>query len=379
MRQLGIWRINGDSPQKVIPASVDIEKQLEEWIERDPGLVEADLTIVGRQVHTEGGWLDLLAVDPHGSWVIIELKRGSLYRETLAQALDYAACIAAMPAEELREVATKYLSRASKISGVPVAVEKLTVGDSEREVRVCVVGTGKDTSLERLTTFLSGRYGIPISVVTFEVYQLESGDRILVRQLAEAEAAGRPDRDVKPRSIEELCARADAKGIGPQFRSIVDAAQRHGMYVKSAKDSFFAAPLADRRRSLFSVWSSPDDEGRLQLWLGTEVFAKFYPRLSETDVESYLGEGSWRNLSAEEAQAFVSGLDALFTKLSEIPLRDLAEIADSEEPSAYWADEELRARCLGLGIDLDTPEYEEMDWTQFVEAVVNKHVQSPSV
>jgi RecB family endonuclease NucS len=67
-----------------------------------PAYWRKGLTIVGRQFMTAAGPLDLLARDPQGRWVVIEIKRGVLRRETVAQALDYAACLAAFPSDELR-------------------------------------------------------------------------------------------------------------------------------------------------------------------------------------------------------------------------------------------------------------------------------------
>ena len=40
------------------------ERHLEEWIEKDPALLQGGLAIVGRQIVLEGGRLDLLALDP---------------------------------------------------------------------------------------------------------------------------------------------------------------------------------------------------------------------------------------------------------------------------------------------------------------------------
>ena len=47
--------------------------------------------LIGRQVRTSfGGIIDLLAIAPDGSLVLIELKRDKTPREIVAQALDYA-------------------------------------------------------------------------------------------------------------------------------------------------------------------------------------------------------------------------------------------------------------------------------------------------
>ena len=102
MRQMLLWQVTDETPQKLTRGGIDLETHLEDWIERDPSLLQNGLTIVGRQVAVEGGTLDLLALDPQGRWVVIEIKRGRVLRKTIAQALDYAACITRLPDDELR-------------------------------------------------------------------------------------------------------------------------------------------------------------------------------------------------------------------------------------------------------------------------------------
>jgi RecB family endonuclease NucS len=77
---------------------------LEEWIASDPSIVGPDLIIVGRQVATISGPLDLLAVDRDGNLVVIELKRGMLPREALAQAMDYASDLADWDLEKINAI-----------------------------------------------------------------------------------------------------------------------------------------------------------------------------------------------------------------------------------------------------------------------------------
>jgi RecB family endonuclease NucS len=48
---------------------------LEAWIASDPTIVRPGLRIIGRQVMTRSGPIDLLAIDRSGDLVIIELKR----------------------------------------------------------------------------------------------------------------------------------------------------------------------------------------------------------------------------------------------------------------------------------------------------------------
>jgi Holliday junction resolvase-like predicted endonuclease len=119
---------------------------LESWIEHDPGLVQAGLVIVGRRVHTDAGRIDLLALDVQDRWVVIEIKRGSVRRDTLAQVIDYASVIAALPSGELRDIADRYLQGWGRtlacILDEREAEDSLDVGG--RQVLLVVVGTARE-------------------------------------------------------------------------------------------------------------------------------------------------------------------------------------------------------------------------------------------
>jgi len=62
MRRTGVWQVTDTGPTELPSTTVELEKELESWIERDPGLLRRGLTIVGRQMGTEAGPLDLLAL-----------------------------------------------------------------------------------------------------------------------------------------------------------------------------------------------------------------------------------------------------------------------------------------------------------------------------
>ena len=85
------WQILNGSLKSIDTSLVKEGKKeaydLESWIASNPTIVGSDLAIIGRQVQTKSGPLDLLAVDNDGNLVIIELKRDVLPREALAQAI----------------------------------------------------------------------------------------------------------------------------------------------------------------------------------------------------------------------------------------------------------------------------------------------------
>jgi hypothetical protein len=145
--RLAAWRIEHGAPVRVISSLVSLEQNLEDWIAHDPTLAVEGLRVVGRQVGLESGRLDLLGIDPQGRWVVVEVKRGRLYRDTVAQALDYAAAISVMPTARLRQIVER------DGVGLDVAGEALDVDDNEvRDIAVVVVGAGRDPSLDRLVS-----------------------------------------------------------------------------------------------------------------------------------------------------------------------------------------------------------------------------------
>ena len=78
------------------------EQTLEEMIIAAPRLLSDDWMLIGRQEDTGfGGRIDLLAIAPDGSLILIELKRNRTPREVVAQALDYASWVEKLRADEI--------------------------------------------------------------------------------------------------------------------------------------------------------------------------------------------------------------------------------------------------------------------------------------
>jgi hypothetical protein len=65
------------------------EKQFEDILAKYPEIIESGLTLIGRQVNISGKFIDLLFEDKRGDTLIVELKKGTVKREHIAQLLDY--------------------------------------------------------------------------------------------------------------------------------------------------------------------------------------------------------------------------------------------------------------------------------------------------
>jgi hypothetical protein len=201
---------------------------------------------------------------------------------------------------------------------MPGRPDNLDVDDSEIELRLFLVGVGKDPGLERLVSYLVKKHGIPLSIVSYEVYQLPGGESILIRELTDSEVEDKPPVDAASRTVEKLCLQADSNGIGEPFRAILETAKGLRLYPRPFKASLMFAPPTNHTRALFTVWTHPTKNGDLWLWVGNAVFAEFFP-VTEEHAASQLGSEGWRELPTAKVSGFTAGLTRL---ISEVPSED---------------------------------------------------------
>lgn len=165
-----VWKI-GPNPKALSISSLPSEKQLEDMIVAAPAMLDDQWMLVGRQVTTRfGGIIDLLALAPDGSVVLVELKRDRTPREVVAQALDYASYVATLKAEDVatiysgfapgKNLAAEFRARFSE----DLDEESLNEGH-----QIVIVAAELDDSTERIVGYLSER-GIPINVLFFQVF-----------------------------------------------------------------------------------------------------------------------------------------------------------------------------------------------------------------
>lgn len=172
-------------------ASVDsaLEKEgrtepydLEPWLASNPEIMGSDILIIGRQVMTKSGPIDLLGVDMSGNTVVIEIKRSELPRESLAQAIDYASDVADWTADKLSEVCSEYtkktLQDAFNESFPDVDLETVNLNSTQR---IILVGFSIEASLERMIEWLSDSYGVNVNAVVLSYVKTKGGEELLTK------------------------------------------------------------------------------------------------------------------------------------------------------------------------------------------------------
>ena len=311
-----LWQINGNEKPQQLSADVNfLERHIEDWIESDPNLLQPGLQIVGRQLQVIGGKLDLLGLDPNGRFVVIEIKQGSLYRETIAQGLDYVACIDEMPAGELETKCDKYLQDKKAGSTLRELLSSASQQDQldplNREVLLYVVGTKEDKSdgVDRISQLLKPH--ISVSSIVFQIYAMADGQRILLRERIDSDDVVTTRRGIVPViTLESVKARADLFDTGSDFRKICDAAIGFDLYPRLWKLSVMFAPQRSKNRMIFTVWANPVHK-KLKVYFSPEAMSEFFP-ISIADATAIIGVNGYQELDHEAVDKFLSQLKQVF-------------------------------------------------------------------
>lgn len=216
--EMKLWRIEKEQPKPIAQQKLDVEYRLENWIRDDVGLVSNELLIIGQQVPTAYcGVIDLLAMDPMGNLVILELKRDKTPRDIVAQVLDYASWIQDLAHDEIVEIAKGFLKgntleqffRDKFKSDLPEVL-------NERH-RMYIVASSLDSATERIVKYLSEAHDVDINVATFSYFKTPDGE-FLGRSLlldetdVQTRAESRSKRK-SPKTWEELRSMAEQHGV----------------------------------------------------------------------------------------------------------------------------------------------------------------------
>jgi hypothetical protein len=168
--EMVLWRMSETGPLPVKFVPLDFERRLEDMVTNDLTLVGVDLLMIARQVRTDfGGIIDILAVDAESHLHMLELKRDRTPREIVAQALDYGSWVQDLT---LNQVSAIYADQhegtfeeayAERFNG-PVP----DVFNADQQLTI--VASELDPASERIVSYLSDRYAVPINAVFFRYF-----------------------------------------------------------------------------------------------------------------------------------------------------------------------------------------------------------------
>ena len=282
MTNLAVWRIDesGTSPGGQAPllsaverSHLGLEKHLEAWIAVDAKLIGGGLTIVGRQVRIDDGILDLLAIDARDRWVVIELKAGRLDDGALHQVLYYASSLARLSAGELCAKLEPNLKQFGDAEMLSARLRQLLDSETDggsREIAVVLIGVGVSAGLERMQEFL-GRFNLSIDVVSFEVFELPGGPRLLIREVTEE--ADAPSQPHPERSVEAIRRRAAAENVLEPFDRFIGMSETAGLFVRPYTLTVMITPPTHHGR--FLMYATPR-AGGIHIAAGPDAFAEFF-------------------------------------------------------------------------------------------------------
>lgn len=170
-----IWIVGGN-PTPLREGTLPSEALLEDMIVACPAILSEQWMIIGRQANTGfGGRIDLLALAPDASLVLIELKRAKTPREVVAQAIDYACWAEDLDTDEISRIYANFsgggnLNKAfHERFGHPLDEDTLNENH-----QIVIVASQLDASSERIVSYLNKR-DIAINVLCFQVFDQGNG------------------------------------------------------------------------------------------------------------------------------------------------------------------------------------------------------------
>ncbi len=290
--ELRLWHVYDDKPTEIERASLNLEDRLEKWLEADISMLDPSLLVIGSQVQSTGGPIDLLCIDADGDLVIVELKKERTPRQVTAQALDYASWVDGLSTDEVTEIGDAYLSEGLEETFLKRFGDELpeTVNADHR---ILVVASAIDASTERILNYLSGRHRVNINAATFHYYKPDNGPELLARifvlEPSEVEEKSGSKSKRQPRlTYAKLRELADQARVNDLYDHAVAALEGPLQKKRTRTSIGFRARFARGKRTVISFVpgeSGPENGLRYQLYY--ERFAEL-AGLSAAEVRGLL-------------------------------------------------------------------------------------------
>ncbi len=292
-----LWQINNECPTSIHQQKLHLESRLEEWLCHDISLISGDLLLIGQQVETAyGGFIDLLATDPVGNLVILELKRDKTPRDIVAQALDYASWVQDLGHEAIVEIANVFLKGKSLELAFKEKFQTELPDVLNERHRIYIVASYLDSATERIVKYLSETHNVDINVATFAYFK--TGDRELLGRsllLDETEVQTRAESKSKrkpPRSWEELRGIAEQNNVLELYdKALSELRDLHDGANRTRTNVALIGYMGDEkaRNTIISIYPEVSSaEHGLALLFFIDRLCEYFG-VSEEDVKSTFG------------------------------------------------------------------------------------------
>jgi len=168
--QTALWKV-GEQPVRLVGAALPSERLLETMILASPQMLSDEWMLIGQQSDTGfGGRVDLLAIAPDASLVLIELKRDRTPREVVAQALDYAGWVERLESQDIDQIYGRFRPGRNLANDFKERYGRDLVEEELNQThQIIVVASALDESTERIVGYLNARE-VPINVLFFQVF-----------------------------------------------------------------------------------------------------------------------------------------------------------------------------------------------------------------
>ncbi|MEE9457175.1 MAG: endonuclease NucS domain-containing protein [bacterium] len=304
-----LWGIDGNELKEIQGSELPSESDLHEWLKNDLSLISDEIMLLGSEVSTGGGFVDLLALDENGDLVVIELKRDKTPREITAQALDYASSLKEFDYQQVLGVAAEFYGGVDKFKDEFKAKFDSELPESlNQEHRIIVVASRLDDSTERVINYLSQEYGVPINAVLFEYFKDYKGQGFLAKttlieeETAKARTKTKRGPNLTWEKVDEIVEERKVAALYDRVSEVVRGAfSRHTTRTTVAFD--LRLPEGRGRRVIFFVspYESSAEEG-----LSIAFYRKRIEKYFDFDVISWAKEfGGKEEIAYSDTTIFV--------------------------------------------------------------------------
>jgi hypothetical protein len=292
-----IWRRESEEWQRLSPAGFPSEEKLHDLVETSPSLLplsgDPSLVVLGREVALGPGYADLIAVEPDGRMVIVEIKlrrNSEARRAVIGQILTYAAYLKGLSIPALEEVLRPHLDKADASSLLDLVrsseqsaeVEGVEFSDGLAEslatgaFRLVLVLDEAPSELVQLVGYLESiSSGVVVDLVTVAAYEA-GAEQLLVPQRVDPEHPGDQVPALSPGSARRTAkARREVDG-SDAFEEAVNRASevdrpelmRLLQWARELESERLAVlrTVLGNERQILTVWVRGEKAGLVSIW-----------------------------------------------------------------------------------------------------------------